>query len=162
MFESGISHLLKKFAIIILTVGLIGSIALGMKYMSKDLLDIGIIVMFVGGFTSVLSGLILYGFGHLIARVDSLDEKLVNQNAEHQQKIWREDTRIDPTQERAAADYTCKKIIETNDFLEKGKCIVCNTKNYNLQYCEIETKEGVKSIFLCQHCKEKFKANAKK
>ena len=162
MVESEISHLLKKFAIIILVVGLIGSIALGMRYMSKDLLDIGIIVMFVGGFTSVLSGLILYGFGHLIARVDNIDEKLVNQQIQHQQKIWREDTRIDPTQERAAADYTCKKISETNDFLEKGTCIVCNTKNYNLQYCEIETKEGVKSIFLCQHCKEKFKANAKK
>ena len=162
MFESGISHLLKKFAVIIFTVGLIASIILGMRYMSKDLIDIGIIVMFVGGFSSVLSGLILYGFGHLIARVDSIDEKLVNQQVEHQQKIWREDTRIDLTQERAAADYTCKKIYETNDFLETGKCIVCNTKNYNLQYCEIETKEGVKSIFLCQHCKEKFKANAKK
>ena len=118
MVESEISHLLKKFAIIILVVGLIGSIALGMRYVSKDLSDLGIIVMFVGGFISVLSGLILYGFGHLIARVDSIDEKLVNQQVEHQQKIWREDTRIDPTQERAAADYTCKKIYETNDFLD--------------------------------------------
>ena len=84
MFEN-IGGKIKGMAKFFCWAGIILSVIIGIIYLSnsnryQDLTTQGIIVLIVGPLCSWLGSLMTYGFGELIERAKSIDEKLSNPN----------------------------------------------------------------------------------
>ena len=73
--RSSVGGAIKKVAIVLAVLSMIGSITIGVVY-GKAVPGLGIGIAFGGIVVSVLGGLLVYGFGEIIALLTSIDNKL--------------------------------------------------------------------------------------
>ncbi len=109
-----------------------------------------------------VSSFLLVGFGELIIRVCSIDEKLQGKGIE----VVRQQVGVNPGVEKKAApirmpDYKCEYIKVSNS-KAIGKCQECFEKNREITLCQIKCDLGVKERYLCDECKVRFAKNQSK
>ena len=165
MFEN-IGSKLKSVASLSTIVGIIFSCIFGIIIMLGNFLT-GFIVAIVGSLLSWLGSLTMYGLGQLVENTDSIAQNtkrqnVISMNSDISNSGKRSNNFLskqlnDPI--RSEIDYSCRNIKASGSFT-KGMCLVCHTVHEDLEYCTIDTNNGMKDMYICKECKEYFKNNS--
>lgn len=143
MFEN-IGQKIKKMAKVFCWIGIIGSVVLAISYfvMSKnngDFVLTGLIVLFVGCLVSWASNLALYGFGELIDRIISIDNKLGKKGSRIKDIVL---------SDSSVSNKSEKQLEE-----ESGKpCQLCGIRTDKLVEAYISDHKGARKIYVCEEC----------
>ena len=156
MFDN-IGSKIKGLAIASTVIGIFASLVIGGLLIES----IGILVIILGCIFSWIASLTLYGFGHLIEKVDIIANAQEKQHSTKENDLPEEEIKKElKPQVRIEADYSCKSLIETGSHT-RGMCLICMTTHDNLEYCKIKSKMGTRELYICDYCKEQFKSNIK-
>ncbi len=143
MFDN-IGEKLKKMAKVFCWIGIIGSVVLAISYfvMSKNndgFVLTGLIVLFVGCLVSWASNLALYGFGELIDRIISIDNKLGKKGSRIKDIVLSDSSKSNKSE---------KQLEE-----ESGKpCQLCGIRTDKLVEAYISDHNGARKIYVCEEC----------
>ena len=156
MFDN-IGSKIKGLAIAFTVIGIFASLVIGGLLIES----IGILVIILGCVFSWIGSLTLYGFGHLIEKVDTIANAQEKQHSTKENDFSKEEIKKEvKPQVRIEADYSCTSLIETGSHT-RGMCLICMTTHDNLEYCKIKSKMGTRELYICDYCKEQFKSNIK-
>lgn len=155
MFDN-IGEKIKGLATFLFGIECIACIIAGFVMMGVDddweYFAIGLAIAFGGSLIAWASSFFMYGFGELICRVCSIEEKLnpqkvskpIEKEQEEEKTTW-ESVKKDLAEEKK------RELLPTSQ--QKSTCAVCGRENEHLKFCNLKTIWGtVAAGYVCEDC----------
>jgi hypothetical protein len=152
MFDN-IGSKIKGLANVSTVIGIVVSLVIGGVLIES----IGIFVIILGCVFSWISSLTLYGFGHLIEKVDILAqrESLKDKNTNEEKLINEESEDPKAEMRRQVMSEKCNAFKRTG-IHSRGMCLVCYAKDKPLELCKIKDDMVTREWPICDECIKTF------
>lgn len=107
---------------------------------------IGVAIAIGGSLIAWASSFFMYGFGELICRVCSIEEKLSGKKQAPSKPATPTAT------QKPQAKASAKISVQDTYSVKKGTCELCNAKDVDLYYCKINDELGIRLRNICEDC----------
>lgn len=149
MFDN-IGEKIKGLTVFLFWLESIACIITGFVLMGVDddweYIGIGVAIALGGTLIAWASSFFMYGFGELICRVCSIEEKLSGKKQAPSKSATPTAT------QKPQAKASAKKSVQDTYSAKIGTCELCDAKNVELYYCKIDDELGIRFRNICMDC----------